>query len=62
MNTTTRVLMAALLCTAAVACSKKVKETPPPVDTGTGAATDTAIPTLSPPTMREFARLLPSPM
>ncbi len=33
MNTTTRVLIAALLCTAAVACSKKVKETPPPADT-----------------------------
>lgn len=28
MNTTTRVLLTALLCTAAVACSKKVKETP----------------------------------
>lgn len=36
MNTTTRVLMTALLCTAAVACSKKVKETAPPADTGTG--------------------------
>jgi peptidoglycan-associated lipoprotein len=33
MNSTTRVLMAALLCTAAVACSKKVKEEAPPVDT-----------------------------
>ena len=31
MNTTSRVLLAALLCTAAVACSKKVKEVPPPV-------------------------------
>ena len=30
MNTTTRVLLTALLCTAAVACSKKVKEAPPP--------------------------------
>lgn len=29
MNSTTRVLVAALLCTAAVACSKKVKEAPP---------------------------------
>ena len=29
MNTTTRVLLTALLCTAAVACSKKVKEQPP---------------------------------
>lgn len=28
MNTTTRVLLTALLCTAAVACSKKVKEQP----------------------------------
>jgi peptidoglycan-associated lipoprotein len=31
MSTTTRVLMTALLCTAAVACSKKVKEVPPPM-------------------------------
>lgn len=30
MNTTTRILLTALLCTAAVACSKKVKEAPPP--------------------------------
>jgi peptidoglycan-associated lipoprotein len=29
MNTTTRILLTALLCTAAVACSKKVKEAPP---------------------------------
>ena len=29
MNNTARILMAAVLCTAAVACSKKVKETPP---------------------------------
>lgn len=35
MNATTRVLMTALLCTAAVACSKKVKE-PPPADGGAG--------------------------
>ena len=43
MNKTTRVLIAALLCTAAVACSKKVKEVPP-ADTGagTGTVTDTA--------------------
>ena len=33
MNTTTRVLLTAVLCTAVVACSKKVKEEPP-VDTG----------------------------
>ena len=32
MNATSRVLLVALLCTAAVACSKKVKEAPP-VDT-----------------------------
>ena len=41
MNTTTRVLIAALLCTAAVACSKKVKETPPPADTTPPATTET---------------------
>lgn len=29
MNSTTRILLAALMCTAAVACSKKVKEAPP---------------------------------
>ena len=33
MNTITRVLLTAVLCTAAVACSKKVKEVPP-ADTG----------------------------
>ena len=31
MNATSRVLLVALLCTAAVACSKKVKEVPPAV-------------------------------
>ncbi len=43
MNTITRVLLTAVLCTAAVACSKKVKELPPATDTGsnTGAVTDT---------------------
>lgn len=43
MNTTTRVLLTAVLCTAAVACSKKVKEQPPMTDTGAGTApmTDT---------------------
>jgi len=44
MNTTTRVLLTALLCTAAVACSKKVKEVPNTgTDTGpsTGNVTDT---------------------
>jgi len=42
MNTTTRLMLtAALVCVAAVGCSKKVKEVPP-ADTGdTGAVTDT---------------------
>lgn len=42
MNTTTRLMLtAALVCVAAVGCSKKVKEAPP-ADTGsTGAVTDT---------------------
>lgn len=42
MNTTTRMMLtAALVCVAAVGCSKKVKEAPP-ADTGdTGAVTDT---------------------
>lgn len=39
MNTTTRVLITALLCATAMACSKKVKETPP---TDTGASTGPA--------------------
>lgn len=33
MNATTRALTVALLCTAAVACTKKVREAPPPVAT-----------------------------
>jgi peptidoglycan-associated lipoprotein len=42
MSTTTRVLMTALLCTAAVACSKKVKEAPPPMTTpSTAPSTET---------------------
>jgi peptidoglycan-associated lipoprotein len=43
MNATTRILITALMCTAAVACSKKVKEVPPPMDTGpsTAPVTDT---------------------
>ena len=43
MNATSKILLTAVLCTAAVACSKKVKETPP-VDTGptTAPVTDTA--------------------
>ena len=42
MNATAKILLTAVLCTAAVACSKKVKETPP-VDTGptTAPVTDT---------------------
>lgn len=36
MKNTTRILMVALLCVAAIGCSKKVKEAPP-VDTGTTA-------------------------
>ena len=39
MNTPTRVLLTALLCTAAVACSKKVKEEPPPATTPTAPTT-----------------------
>ena len=36
MNKTTRILTVALMCVAAAACSKKVKETPPPsTDVGT---------------------------
>jgi peptidoglycan-associated lipoprotein len=44
MRTTTRVLLTAILCTAAVACSKKVKEIPPSdpgmTDPGTATVTD----------------------
>lgn len=40
MNTTTRVLMTALMCAAAVGCSKKVRETPP-VETGPSTGTTT---------------------
>ena len=42
MNATAKILLTAVLCTAAVACSKKVKEVAP-VDTGptTGPVTDT---------------------
>jgi len=45
MNATTRILITALMCTAAVACSKKVKEVPPPMDTGTAPVTEPAPPT-----------------
>ena len=43
MNTTTRVLLTAILCAAAVACTKKVKEIPPGTETGVGTSgvTDT---------------------
>lgn len=41
MNATTRVLLTALLCTAAVGCSKKVKEAPP-ASTPTAPVTQTA--------------------
>ena len=41
MNTTTRVLIAAVLCTAAIGCSKKVKEVPPTSDPGAGTGTVT---------------------
>lgn len=40
MNTTTRLLLTAVMCTAAVACSKKVKEVPPD-DTGMTQPADT---------------------
>ena len=43
MNSTTRVLMAALLCTAVVACSKKVKEEAPPVDTAPTPTTQSPV-------------------
>ena len=40
-SSTTRVLMTVMLCTAAVACSKKVKEVPPPMTTpSTAPATE----------------------
>ena len=42
MNSTTRILLTALLCTAAVACSKKVKEEPVVDTTPTAPVTDTA--------------------
>lgn len=44
MNTTPRVLMTALMCAAAVGCSKKVRETPPVGPTGpsTGSTTQPA--------------------
>ena len=41
MNATSRVLLVALLCTAAVACSKKVKEVPPAVTTAPAPTTQT---------------------
>ena len=50
MNATARILLTAVLCTAAVACSKKVKETPP-VDTGAGTAPVTSTPPSTTPGM-----------
>ncbi|RPE79465.1 peptidoglycan-associated lipoprotein Pal [Vulcaniibacterium tengchongense] len=47
MNNTTRVLLAAVLCTAAVACSKKVKETPPAETPATTTAPSTTAPATS---------------
>ena len=47
MNTTTRVLLTALMCTAAVACSKKVKDAPPAssdMGPSTGTTADNAPP------------------
>ena len=44
MNKTSRVLIAALMCAAAVACSKKVKEVPP-ADTGVDTGTTQPAPT-----------------
>lgn len=44
MNNTTRVLMVAILCAAAIGCSKKVKEAPP-VDSGTSAPVTGTAPT-----------------
>jgi peptidoglycan-associated lipoprotein len=40
MNATAKLMLTALLCTAAVACSKKVKEVPPPVEPTTPATTE----------------------
>ena len=42
MNATTRVLLTAMLCMAAAACSKKVKEVPPPATPTAPATTETA--------------------
>ncbi|PJK01508.1 peptidoglycan-associated lipoprotein [Lysobacteraceae bacterium NML75-0749] len=38
MSQLSRILMAAVLCTGVVACSKKVKDAPPPASANTGAA------------------------
>lgn len=42
MNFATRILITAALCTTAVACAKRVKESPPPVDTTPSAPVVTA--------------------
>ena len=47
MNATTRILLTALLCTAAVACSKKVKEVPPPAEVPPSTAPVTEAPPTS---------------
>jgi peptidoglycan-associated lipoprotein len=47
MNATARILLTAVLCTAAVACSKKVKEVPP-ADTGAGTTPVTEAPATTP--------------
>ena len=43
-STTTRVLMTAMLCVAAAACSKKVKEVPPPVTAPSTAPSTEPVP------------------
>ena len=44
MNTPTRVLLIAMLCTAAAACSKQVKEDPPQTEPSTPVTTQPATP------------------
>ncbi|MDQ3511428.1 MAG: peptidoglycan-associated lipoprotein Pal [Pseudomonadota bacterium] len=45
MNIATRILLTAVLCTTAIACSKRVKEVPPPVATTPSAPVTTTAPT-----------------
>lgn len=42
MNIATRIMLTAVLCTTAIACSKRVKEVPPPVDVTPSAPVTTA--------------------